>query len=42
MKRHEKSYQKRLHKEDEKRKADEAAAEERQSKIDKFTSAVEK
>lgn len=42
MKRHEKSYQKRLHKEEEKRKAEEAAAAERQNKIDKFTSAVEK
>ena len=42
IKRHEKSYQKRLHKEEERRKADEASQAERQNKIDKFTSAVEK
>jgi len=42
VKRHEKSYQKRLHKDEEKKKAEEATSAERQNKIDKFTQAVEK
>jgi len=42
IKKHEKSYQKRLHKEDEKKKELDATEVERQNKIDKFTGAVEK
>jgi len=42
VKKHEKSYQKRLHKLEENRKQDEATAAERQAKIDKFAASVEK
>ena len=42
VKKHEKSYQKKLHKIEENRKQDEATAAERQNKIDKFAGAVEK